>query len=165
MDTTFRPRSNYAWAISSLFLIALFIINSLFVSDDPGQSLYEIALGAILGLATYLVWLRPKLVVKSDSVVVVNPLRTETIAFKDIVDLDTKWALTIVHSKGKTTAWVAPAGGKRRWIASQTFRWYGSGVPLSESNSTGETGPMSASLDSYSGQAAYLIREQMKRSH
>ena len=64
----------------------------------------------------------------------------------------------------KRAAWVAPAGGKRRWIADQTFRWYGSGVPLTESRG-GETDSMSASLDSYSGQAAYLIRERMKRSH
>ena len=164
MDKTFRPRSNYAWAVVSLLLIGLFVINSLFVGENAGQSVFELGLSAVLAFATYLVWIRPKLVISKDSVLVVNPIQSITIPFKDIVDFETKWALTIVHSKGRTTAWVAPASGKRRWIADQTFRWYGSNVPLTESQGI-ETGSMSASLDSYSGQAAYLIREQMKRSH
>lgn len=165
MEITFRPRSNYAWATVSFLLIVLFVANSILVGEDAGQSVFELGLSAVLALGTYLVWIRPKLVVGTDSVTVFNPLKNQTILFKDILDLETKWALTILHSTGKTTVWVAPAGGKRRWIAGQTFRWYGSGVPMSESRSSSETMAMSASLDSYSGQAAYLIREQMKRSH
>lgn len=164
MDKTFRPRSNYAWAVVSIMLIGLFVTNSLFVGENAGQSLFELGLSAVLAFVTYLVWLRPKLVIGKDAVLVVNPIHSVTIQYKDIVDFETKWALTIVHSNGRTTAWVAPASGKRRWIADQTFRWYGSSVPLSESQGV-HTGSMSASLDSYSGQAAYLIREQMKRSH
>jgi cell division protein FtsW (lipid II flippase) len=164
MDKTFRPRSNYAWAVVSLLLIVLFVANSIFVGEDAGQSLLELGLSAVLAFGTYLAWIRPKLVIGQDAVLVVNPLKTVSIPYKEIIDFETKWALSIVHAKGRTTAWVAPASGKRRWIADQTFRWYGSGVPLSENRGI-ETGAMSASLDSYSGQAAYLIREQMKRSH
>lgn len=164
MDKTFRPRSNYAWAIVSLLLIALFVINSLFVGENAGQSVFELGLSGILAIATYLIWIRPKLVIGQSEVEVINPIRSIKIKYSDITDLETKWALTIVHKGGRVTAWVAPAGGKRLWIADQTFRWYGSGVPLTEDRGI-ETGTMSASLDSYSGQAAYLIREQMKRSH
>jgi hypothetical protein len=134
------------------------------VGKDAGQSVIELGACAILSLIAYLIWVRPKLVVNDTAVRVVNPITSITIPYGEIKDLETKWVLTIVHAKGRTTAWVAPAGGKRRWIADQTFRWYGSGVPLTESQGV-ETGSMSASLDSYSGQAAYLIRERMKRSH
>ena len=34
---------------------------------------------------------------------VVNPLRTELIAYKDVLELETQWALTIIHTGGKTT--------------------------------------------------------------
>lgn len=164
MEETFRPRSNYAWAVASYLLLGLFTLNSIFVAEDAGQSIVEIGVSAILALVVYLIWLRPRLILTNTSVEVVNPIQSITIPYSEIEDLQTKWALTIVHAKGRTTAWVAPAGGKRRWIADQTFRWYGSGVPLTESRG-GETDSMSASLDSYSGQAAYLIRERMKRSH
>ncbi len=164
MDKTFRPRSNFVWATVALLLIVLFALNSIFVGEDAGQSVLELGLSAVLAFVTYLVWIRPKLVIGKDSVTVVNPVQTVSIPYDEIVDLETKWALSIVHKKGRTTAWVAPASGKRRWIADQTFRWYGSGVPLTEDRGI-ETGAMSASLDSFSGQAAYLIREQMKRRH
>ncbi|MFM1957913.1 MAG: hypothetical protein RI929_276 [Actinomycetota bacterium] len=164
MDKTFRPRSNFVWATVALSLILLFTLNSIFVGEDAGQSLFEIGLSAVLAFVTYSVWIRPKLVVGQESVVVVNPFQTVKIPYDEILDLETKWALSIVHKNGRTTAWVAPASGKRRWIADQTFRWYGSGVPLTEDKGI-ETGAMSASLDSFSGQAAYLIREQMKRRH
>lgn len=164
MDKVFRPRSNYAWAVVSYLLLGLFALNSIFVGVDADQSMFELGLSAVLAVATYLVWLRPKLVIGEGAVQVVNPIQSVSIRYEDIVDFETKWALTIVHSKGRTTAWVAPASGKRRWIADQTFRWYGSGVPLTESRGI-ETRSMSESLDSFSGQAAYLIRERMKRSH
>jgi hypothetical protein len=164
MEETFRPRSNYAWAVVSYLLLGLFALNSIFVAEDAGQSIVEIGVSAILALVVYLIWLRPRLILTNTSVEVVNPIQSITIPYSEIEDLQTKWALTIVHAKGRTTAWVAPTGGKRRWIADQTFRWYGSGVPLTESHGV-ETDSMSASLDSYSGQAAYLIRERMKRSH
>jgi hypothetical protein len=99
-----------------------------------------------------------------DVIEVVNPFRTESISYKDVLDLETKWSLAIVHSRGKTKVWVAPATGKQRWIAEKKFGWYGGGLPLSESKSTGMES-MSASLDSVSGQAAFLIRERIKRSH
>jgi hypothetical protein len=108
--------------------------------------------------------LRPKLVLRSDVIEIVNPLRTELIAYTDVLDLETKWSLAIIHTRGKSRVWVAPASGKQRWVADKKFGWFGGSVPLTDSKSAGmET--MSASLDSLSGQAAYMIRERMKRLH
>lgn len=128
------------------------------------QIFFEIILCFILGGVAYVIWIRPKLMLGDDVITVVNPLRTEMIAYRDVLDLDTKWALTIIHTGGKTKVWVAPASGKRKWIAEKSFGWYGSSVPLSESRHTGSE-TMSGSLDSLSGQAAYMIRERIKRVH
>jgi hypothetical protein len=164
MNETFRPRSNFAWAGTSYVLIALFAANSLWVVDDNAQILRDLMLCAILSLLVYIFWIKPKLVLRVDSIEVVNPFRTELISYSDILELETKWSLAIIHTRGTSRVWVAPATGKQRWVAEKKFGWLGGGVPLSDSSSAG-TETMSASLDSISGQAAYMIRERIKRSH
>jgi hypothetical protein len=109
-------------------------------------------------------WIRPKLLLHSDCLVVVNPLETVKIAYADIRDFKTQWILTIVHSGGQTKVWVAPATGKRRWIADKKFGWFSSNMPLSSRGDIGMES-MSQSLESTSGQAAYAIRERIKRAH
>ena len=164
MDETFRPRSNLAWAGCSLILITLFAINTLLVVGDTLQKAFEILVCVILSAVAYLMWIRPKLLLQSDSVIVVNPLETVKIAYADIIDFKTQWILTIVHSNGETKVWVAPATGKRRWIADKKFGWFGSNMPLSSHGDFGMES-MSQSLESTSGQAAYAIRERIKRAH
>lgn len=164
MYQTFRPRTNFIWAAVSLILILLFVANSYLVSTSALQMTFEFIFCMILAGVAYALWIKPKLVLKDDVIQVVNPLGTENIPYSEVLDLETKWALTIVHNRGKTRVWVAPASGKAGWIADKTFRWYGSNIPLSESKQRGSE-TMSASLNSFSGQAAYLIREKMKRLH
>jgi hypothetical protein len=148
----------------ALLLLALFALNSLLVVDDWVQIFFEILVSVFLAGIVYIAWIRPKIVLLENDLRVVNPLNTILIPYREIIDLETKWALTIVHSRGRTRAWVAPASGKRRWIADKTFGIYGSSVPLTETDADG-TETMSASLNSLSGQAAYIIRERMKRLH
>jgi hypothetical protein len=145
-------------------LITLFGINSFWVSDSTIQIFFELGLCFILVAAVYIIWIRPNLILREDVIEVVNPLSTTKIPYSEVLDLDTKWSLAIIHSGGKTRVWVAPATGKQRWIAEKKFGWYGGGLPLSQSKSTGMES-MSASLDSISGQAAFLIRERIKRNH
>ena len=164
MNETFRPRSNFAWAGTSIVLITLFGINSLWVAESGSQMIYELALCALLIALVYIVWLRPKLILRDDVIEIVNPLRTVLIAYADILDLETKWSLAIIHTRGKCRVWVAPASGKQRWVADKKFGWFGGSVPMSGSNDVGMES-MSASLDSLSGQAAYMIRERVKRLH
>jgi len=104
------------------------------------------------------------MVLSEDAIKVVNPFTSTTIPYVNVLELETKWALQIVHTSGKTRVWVAPASGKRKWIADKRFGLYGSTVPLSDSGQ-GESESMSASLDSLSGRAAYMIRERIKRLH
>jgi hypothetical protein len=164
MNETFRPKSNFAWAGSAYVLIILFGANSVLVGTNVMQTIVELGLCAILSVVVYAFWIKPKLVIGVEAVQVFNPLRTEVIPYKDVVELETKWALTIIHAAGKTRVWVAPASGKQRWIAEKKFGFYSGGLSSNERFGGGE-GTMSASLDSLSGQAAYMIRERMKRTH
>ncbi|MFM7462812.1 MAG: hypothetical protein ACKO29_01885 [Actinomycetota bacterium] len=139
-------------------------MNSLFVLEDAGQAVAELFVAVILTGLVYLLWIKPKMILKDEAIEIINPLSTVEIPYRDIQELQTKWALAIIHSRGKTSVWAAPASGKRRWIADKSFGWYGSNVPLSESKAV-ESETMSESLNSHSGQAAYLIRERIKRLH
>ncbi len=163
MHEVFRPRSNFVWAAVSLVLLSLFAANSFLVATNSLQIIFELTLCAILACLVFVIWIRPKLVLRDEEIEVVNPLKTELIPYRKVLSLETKWALSIVHEGGKTRVWVAPATGKRRWIADKKFGLFGSGViPLSESREIGSE-TMSASLDSSSGQAAYMIRERLKK--
>jgi hypothetical protein len=148
----------------SFILILLFATNSLMVATSTQQSVLEVAICLILALAAHLIWVKPKLVLREDHVEVVNPLGTVFIRYADILELDTKWSLTITHSGGRTKVWVAPAGGKQRWVADKKFGWLGGNSLLSESKHV-EMETMSASLHSASGQAAYMLQERIKRIH
>lgn len=164
MYETFRPRSNFVWAGISIVLISFFAANSYFVTTNTIQITVELVISVVLIAVAYVIWIKPKLVLGDEGIEVVNPLRTELIAYQDVLELQTQWALTIIHTRGKTTVWVAPASGKRRWIADIRFGWLGSNVPLSESRHN-RSESMSGSLESFSGQAAYMIRERIKRAH
>lgn len=164
MIRIFQPKSNFAWAIATWLLVGLFAANSIMTQTEWTTVIGELMFGLIVSASAYLLWVRPKICFFEDRLIVVNPLTTITISYDDILELSTKWALRIRHKRGVTTVWVAPAGGKRRWIASETFKTYGSAVPLS-GQSGNETEASSESMNSLSGQAAYTIREFAKRRH
>jgi hypothetical protein len=164
MSETFRPRSNLVWAGISILLICLFATNSFVVNTNQVQIAIEVLICLVLVGVCFVIWIRPKLIFRDEVLEVINPFKTEVIPYDDVVELETQWALRIVHTGGKTTVWVAPASGKRKWIAEQRFGMLGRNVPLSESRHN-QSETMSGSLDSFSGQAAYMIRERMKRRH
>ena len=164
MYETFRPRSNLVWAVISILLICLFAANSFVVNSNSLQIAFELLICLVLVGVCYAIWIKPKLIFRDEAIEVINPLNTELIPYDDVIELQTQWALRIIHTRGKTTVWVAPASGKRKWIAEKRFGMYSSNIPLSESrHNTSES--MSGSLDSFSGQAAYMIRERIKRRH
>jgi hypothetical protein len=164
MYETFRPRSNLVWAVISILLICLFAANSFVVNSNSLQIAFELLICLVLVGVCWAIWIKPKLIFRDEAIEVINPLNTELIPYDDVIELQTQWALRIIHTRGKTTVWVAPASGKRKWIAEKRFGMYSSNIPLSESrHNTSES--MSGSLDSFSGQAAYMIRERIKRRH
>jgi len=164
MNETFRPKSNFAWAATSYILLVLFAVNSLWVVEDNFEIIRDLIVCASLSVLVYFCWIKPKLILKADEIEVVNPFRTELIAYRDVLDLETKWSVAIIHTRGRTRVWVAPASGKQRWVAEKKFGWVGGNFVTSAPNSGGMES-MSQSLDSLSGQAAYMIRERVKRLH
>ncbi|MEN9713656.1 MAG: hypothetical protein RLZZ164_320 [Actinomycetota bacterium] len=158
--TIFRPKGNYIWAAAALLLDVLFVVQVLFYPAD--QNLL-ISLGVALAAAAgaYLLWLRPKLELGDTSLRVVNPTHTTVIAYGDIVELQTKWSLLIIHSGGSTRVWVAPASGRMRWVGGRIDNVARATYNLPTVNESGDAIPVSESVSSDSGLAALLIRRRI----
>jgi hypothetical protein len=161
MNTVFRPKGNLVWAGLAFALDALFIIQTIFYPGESGVRVLDLLIAATLAAVAYLLWVRPKLVLREGDLIVVNPIKTSVINYSDITDLKTKWTLQIDYRDTSVQVWVAPANGKGRWIADSTFRWKNDRVPVTERKTLEHTS-MSQSLRSDSGIAASLIRERMK---
>jgi hypothetical protein len=160
----FRPKGNFAWAIVALVLDGLFMAQVVLFPAENAVNWLEFTLAAVIAVAAILMWVRPKLVLNEDHLVVVNPLSQVTIAYKDIDELETKWSLRINHGGKQTPVWVAPANGKQRWISESARIWKFNNIPTSE-RVTDEYTTVSDSLGSDSGIAAALIRERLRDLH
>ncbi|MFM6963066.1 MAG: hypothetical protein ACKOWJ_02195 [Micrococcales bacterium] len=157
----FKPKSNYAFAAAALILDGLFVVQSLLYPDGSGL-VATLAIALAIAAATALLWIRPKLVLGESELRVVNPLRSHTIAYRDIDQLETKWSLLIRHNGVSTRVWVAPASGRIRWGSSMVTNWKSpvSSTTLSNQIAIGHV-PVSESVHSESGLAALLIQRRI----
>lgn len=145
-------------------LDVLFAAQVLFYPEGQSNLLLEGAAAATIAVAAVVIWIRPKLILNHDHLIVVNPFRTIRIDYRQITGLDTKWVLTIHHDQTSTRVWVAPVNGKQRWITDTTHRWSINKMPRSD-KFTGEVIPASMSLNSDSGLAADLIKRRLETLH
>ena len=162
--TVFRPRANLIWGACAIVLDVLFLVQVVFYPTKDDQLWLGVLLCLVFGLAAYALWLRPKLVLGDDSLIIVNPISTTAIAYRDIVELETKWALLIRHGQQATRVWVAPTNGKQRWVTDTTGRWTFNKLPRTDV-AVGAGAPASASMGSDSGIAAELIKQRLQRLH
>jgi hypothetical protein len=160
----FRPKGNLAWAIFAFVLNALFLTQAIAYPAKGSVLAIDLGLGAVFATIAYVLWVRPKLILNEASLVVVNPLRTVEIAYRDITKLETKWALLLHHSGRKTRVFVAPANGKQRWIGESVQRWT-VGKALQQEKAQHDFTPVSQSTTSDSGVVYQLITERIKNLH
>ncbi len=137
------------------------------------STVYGFTLGVTTGLsvagpmtlvsaASWLLLANPHVRVSDSSVTVVNPLRTSTIDLQSIVEVATRFALTIETADDTVVAFSAPAPGGRDHVlgAREGRRRPPAGtVPRSAIRADGTVGPGDL-LGSGSGDAASVIRRR-----
>ena len=160
----FRPRSNLVWGGAAIALDAMFLAQAIYYPSAGENLVLDYVTALALALAGYLLWLRPKVIFEADHLTVINPLGSRKIAYSEIATLDTKWSLTIQHGTQNTRVWVAPTGGKFRWMSDATLRWNNSKLPKTEAR-LGEFVPASETVNSDSGLLAHLIRARIDSKH
>jgi hypothetical protein len=160
-NETFKPKSDFVWGAIGMLFATLYLIQAIVY---PTGNWFEFILGFAVAATVYLLWFRPRLVLRETDLIVVNPLSSHTIPYLDIIELETRWTLRIGHRNGITRVWVAPASGKQRWIADSTTRWSSDRLPTNQAK-TVEFTSISKSHFSDSGAAALLIQQRLDSVH
>jgi hypothetical protein len=152
-----RPTSSYIIAIASLILAALAMVQAIWFDQQNGVQTGSIVLFMLGLIWAYYVF--PKVDIKTDKVIVTNPLTKSEIGFGAIEDVDTRFALKLIGEGKAVSAWAAPAPGRHRHRSAsvEDFRFLG----LKEGESV-RPGDLPSSI---SGSFAYQIRKAIEDGH
>jgi len=137
------------WAISTLVALSLFLI-------PFGPHLYYLVPATFVALFAWEVLWLPCVTVSDEAVTLRNPLRTVVIPWPALVNVDTKFALTLYTPGRKFAAFAAPAPGRSLVHGAQTS------APGPEPSVIGALRPGDL-LGSESGDAAHLVRSRWDR--
>lgn len=151
----FRPRSNVIFAGIGLVLSGLFVWSSFYQGSTVSQFTSAlISLTVIICIYTFLI--RPKVLFCDEGVVITNPFEEFTIGWSDVIQMDTRWALTIETKEFTVSSWAATATGRHRRSIHHT-EIKGLNIDLGGSIRTAD----SPHFDS--GAAAHRARVRLKR--
>lgn len=106
-DYTFRPRNALILAIVAIILCAVGVVASVL----GGVHWFGVLLWLTAGLLAYILWVHPRVAVTDDAVTFVNPFSDITIPWDAIINVETKYSVTVNTPGKKYAAWAAPAPG------------------------------------------------------
>jgi hypothetical protein len=157
-EVVYRPVFGRILAVVTMVVCAVGIA-ALFWGDLVAGIRYAWPILLAATLAWALFW-RPSLRVQEHGVTVENVLRTHFVPWPAIVDVDTRFSLTLHTVKGRIPVWAAPAPSRHRTLglASKDF----DGVADSARSELGGLRPADA-LTVPSGNLAQLIRGRWER--
>ncbi|CAN5493376.1 hypothetical protein BH10ACT4_BH10ACT4_05310 [soil metagenome] len=138
------------WAISAVIAVSLFFV------DRPSQLAYLVPLAFVNLLAWEGLW-RPLLTISDDGVEVMNPMRSIQIPWNALVNVDTKFALTLFTPGRKFEVWIAPSPGRSFGYRSAALADREIRRTSPHSSSTVRPGDL---VTSESGAAASLVRSR-----
>jgi len=138
------------WTISAVIAVSLFFV------DRPSQLAYLVPLAFVNLLAWEGLW-RPLMTISDDGVEVMNPLRSIQIPWNALVNVDTKFALTLFTPGRKFEVWVAPSPGRSFGYRSAAVADREIRRTSPHSSSTVRPGDL---VTSESGAAASLVRSR-----
>lgn len=110
---TFRPRSGFVMAFSAFFAISAFTYINILDYGLMG-GLPSIGWGLVLSTIFYLIFIHPKVIFFDEGLTIVNPLTTITLGWHDVVEIDARFTMYVVHRKSgvKIHAFAAQAPGR-----------------------------------------------------
>ncbi len=110
---TFRPRSGFVMAFSAFFAISAFTYINILDYGLMG-GLPSIGWGLVLSTIFYLIFIHPKVIFFDEGLTIVNPLTTITLGWHDVVEIDARFTMYIIHRESGTKihAFAAQAPGR-----------------------------------------------------
>lgn len=109
----FRPTTSIVLSVSGWALIGLGGATAVGYAIALGEPhrLWALVPVALLALLVWELFWRPRVVVTDADVTLVNPFHTVTVAWSSLIDVDTRFALTLVTPQRRYRAAAAPAPG------------------------------------------------------
>ncbi|MGL4257741.1 PH domain-containing protein [Microbacterium sp.] len=157
---TFRPRGSQILAWVAIGVCALGLV---FVALIDGVASL-VAWGWPIALVAWLAWalyVRPHVQISEGFIEIANVFRTHRVPWGDVADVDSRYALTVRTTGGRSIrAWAAPAPGARQALATHREE-------VSRTPGEGDTRRPSDAEGTPSGDATALVRrtlDQYRRS-
>ncbi|MCU1584744.1 MAG: hypothetical protein JWM49_1300 [Microbacteriaceae bacterium] len=157
-DDVFRSRFNRVLAVI-IWAIDLFVLVTSLVVGEPAETAGGLVLFTMFtaGLVYALLW-RPSVAVSDDGVTLVNVTRTIVIPWAALIDVDTRFALSLRTPRASYSAWAAPAPGRSGLaMARRAERRHGPNAHTPTVAGRSRPGDL---ITTESGEAAYLVRER-----
>jgi hypothetical protein len=150
----FRSRFGQVLTVVMIGLAVLVIV--LMIVQGTGQYVLRFGWSAVLvAFATWALYWAPSVTVSDGGITVRNVLRTIELPWPAIGAVDTKYALTLITTYGKYTAWAAPAPGRHATLSAR-----GDVKHLPSSTYVNGTIRPGDDLRTDSGQAALIVRRR-----
>jgi len=110
-EQIFRARSGYAYAAAVVLVCGTLSVETWLESDFASATTTTLW-SLFFILAAHLIFVRPKLVVGDEGVLVVNPFKSYLLTWDVVIDIDTRFAVTFVTGNRRISAWAATAPGR-----------------------------------------------------
>lgn len=116
IERSLRPRTAVLWLVVA-WLLLVAVVWAYTWRHGWAQSWTLALCGAVVGMwVWWLVWY-PVVIVRTEGVAVINPLRRITVPWDALIQVETKYALTLITPQRKVSAWAAPAPGRQILMA------------------------------------------------
>ncbi|WP_421732627.1 PH domain-containing protein [Cellulomonas sp.] len=156
---SYRPRSRYVSTIAAWVVIAGLTAARGF-EDGTIAVLRALPLALALGLLAWLVFWHPRVDVTDEGVTMVNPLRTVTVPWAALIDVDTQYSLTLVTPTGRYRAWAAPGPGRHQVLTAGKDELAGTSRRARDSRGAVAIGELRSAP---SGYVAALVRHRWEQ--
>ena len=105
---TIRPTFS-RWLAVAVVACCLLVLGAALVTGPPLDALRALAPATGVAVLAWIMLWRPLVEVSDGGVRVVNPLRTVHVPWPALIDIDTRWTLTLRTTGGVVSAFAAPA--------------------------------------------------------
>jgi hypothetical protein len=79
------------------------------ITENLEDLILTVLVCALIGLFVYSIIQRPKLIIGDEGVTIINPLSSKHLHWHEVVEIETRYALTFYTNQGTFTSWAALA--------------------------------------------------------
>ncbi|HEY0258813.1 MAG TPA: PH domain-containing protein [Lacisediminihabitans sp.] len=157
-EDVFHSRFNRILAIVIWALEVFVLVTTVVAGQFADQPLTTIVPELFVAGFVYVLLWRPGVKIDDEAVTLVNVLRTISVPWPALIDVDTRFSLSLRTPNASYSAWAAPAPGRTGLaMARRAERRHGSNPLTPTIGGRSRPGDL---ITTESGEAAYLVRER-----